>query len=120
MSQADKPVEQQSAGRIIARNTAFGVGAQFALRGLGFLFGLLVARRLGNADYGQYQVVLAWAGLFSFIGDLGITQYMTREIARDKKRVGEMFWDVAALRFLLAIVAAVSLVLKPQPTRKAP
>lgn len=102
---AEKP--QSSAARIIARNTIFVTAAQLALRVLGLLFSILVIRRLGDTEYGQYSVVLAWAGIFSFIGDLGIAQYMTREIARDKAKVGELFWDVTALRFVLAIFAAV-------------
>ncbi len=83
------------------------MGAQFALNALGFLFNVLVIRRLGDTNYGQYTVVLAWAGLFSFIGDMGITQFLTREIARDKQQLQRLLWDVGVLRFLLAIVAAI-------------
>jgi len=109
LSTTDNSAEQPkvSSARIIARNTLFSVGANFALRGLSLLFNILVIRQLGDASFGQYSVVLAWAGIFSFIGDLGIAQYMTREIARDKAKVTQLFWDVSALRFLLAILAAV-------------
>lgn len=102
---------QRSAGRIIARNTLFGMGSQFALRGLGLVFNILVIRQLGDTQFGQYSVVLAWAGIFSFIGDLGIAQYMTREIARDKERLRHLFWNVTVLRFVLAILASVVTIL---------
>jgi O-antigen/teichoic acid export membrane protein len=98
---------QASAGSIIARNTAFGVGAQVALRVLSFLFSVLVVRRLGDSAFGDYSVVLAWAAVFSFIGDLGIAQYMTREMARNKEKGHQLFWDVSALRLILAIVTSV-------------
>lgn len=97
----------RNAGNIIARNVLFTMGGQIALRLGNFLFNILVIRRLGDQSFGQYSVVLAWAGLFSVIGDLGITQYFTREIARDPQRSNELFWDVTALRFLLAIIAFV-------------
>ena len=84
---------QRSAIRTIARNTIWGIGAQFALKGANFLFSVLIVRKLGGEQFGQYWIVLAWTGLFSVIGDLGITQYLTREIARDGRRTEELFWD---------------------------
>jgi len=83
------------------------MGGQIALRFGSFLFNILVIRQLGDQSFGEYSVVLAWANLFSVIGDLGVTQYFTREIARNPQRSNELFWDVAAMRFLLAIVAFV-------------
>jgi O-antigen/teichoic acid export membrane protein len=62
---------------------------------------------LGGEAFGQYWIVMAWAGLFSVIGDLGITQYLTREIARNPRRSVDLFWDTVSLRFILAIVSTV-------------
>lgn len=102
------PPEQprRSAGRTIARNTLFGLGAQFALRVAGFIFNILVIRTLGGENFGQYSIVIAWASLFSVIGDLGINQYLAREIARNPKKSDELFWDTVALRFVLAVIAS--------------
>ena len=99
-----KPV--RSAGRIIARNTVFGVAAQIVLKFVSFLFGVLIVHRIGDAEFGQYSIVLAWTGLFSVLGDLGITQYFAREIAREPKKTSELFWDMVTLRGILALVAA--------------
>lgn len=101
------PPTRRSAGRIIARNTVLGLGAQAVLRVISFLFNILVIRQLGDAQFGQYSIVVAWTGLFSVIGDLGITQYFAREIAREPEKTSELFWDMVALRGLLAVVAAV-------------
>lgn len=97
----------QSAAQVIARNTLFLMGGQIALRLGSFLFNIFVIRQLGDATFGQYSVVLAWTGLFAVLGDLGVTQYFTREVARDPRRGDELFWDVAALRLILAVVASV-------------
>lgn len=102
-----EPTPARSAGRTIARNTLFGLGAQIALRVVSFVFQVLVVRALGDAEFGRYAIVLAWAGLFSVIGDLGINQYLAREIARDRSKANLLFWDTVALRFVLAIIAAV-------------
>ncbi len=100
------PDNQPSVGRTIARNTMFGVGAQLALKLASFLFNVFVINRLGGAEYGQYNSVLGWATLFSVIGDLGVTQYYAREIARDRSKGSELFWDAAVLRFILAIISS--------------
>ncbi|NWG15746.1 MAG: flippase [Chloroflexi bacterium] len=107
MSEVEAALQQprRSAGRTIARNTIFGMGAQVALRVLGFIFNIVVIRTLGDSEFGRYSVVLAWAGLFSVIGDMGVTQYMTREIARNADRANQLFWNTAALRFIFSIVA---------------
>lgn len=113
------PEPKANAGRTIARNTIFTIGAQFALKASNFLFTILITRRLGDDNFGQYSWVLAWANIFSFIGDLGITQYMMREYARAPERGRKLFWDVTIIRLILALVTAVISVsialLKPDP-----
>lgn len=100
----------RSVGRTIARNTILGVATQFGLKIATFIFNVLVVRTLGGEEFGQYSIVLAWAGLFSVLGDLGVTQYLAREIARDPDKKDELFWDAVALRFLLAILSSVTTV----------
>ncbi len=95
---------RQNSSRIIARNTLFGMAAQLTLRVLSILFNIFIVRQLGDAGFGQYSIILAWTSIFSFIGDMGITQYMTREIARDREKALALFWDVAILRLLLALL----------------
>jgi O-antigen/teichoic acid export membrane protein len=97
----------RSVGKIIARNTLFGLGGQLALRVANFIFTVLVVRTLGETHFGQYSIVLAWAGLFSVIGDLGINQYLAREIARDKKQANALFWDTVVLRLILGLIATI-------------
>jgi len=103
---SQSPPAPKSAGRIIARNTIFGIGAQLALRIASFIFQIFVVNSLGGQEFGRYSIVLAWAGLFSVIGDMGINQYLAREIARDRSKVNDLFWDTVSLRFILALIAA--------------
>jgi O-antigen/teichoic acid export membrane protein len=107
-STSDVAAEQpkRSTGRTIARNTAFALGAQLALKVAGFIFNILVIRHLGDSTYGQYAIVVAWASVFSVLGDMGITVYLTREIAHDRQRASELFWNVVTLRFILAFLAS--------------
>ncbi len=98
-------MSERSAGRIIARNTAAGLLAQVALRGVGFLYQIFIVRQLGDAEFGRFSIITAWAGLFSVLGDLGVDQYFEREVARRPEEASDWFWDVVALRGVLAALA---------------
>jgi O-antigen/teichoic acid export membrane protein len=86
----------------IFRNTAFVTAGNLVLKALSFMFGILVIRRLGDNRYGQYATVLAFVGLFQIFAEMGITQYVMREIARDRSQTKKYFWNLIALRLLLA------------------
>jgi O-antigen/teichoic acid export membrane protein len=94
----------ESAGSTIARNTAAGIGVQLFLKIATIIFTILIARTLGGAELGQMSIVLAWAFLFAVIGDMGIAQYYAREIARDRNKASDLFWDIVALRLILALI----------------
>lgn len=91
-------------GQIIARNYIFGFGAQIVLRLLSWLFSVYVIRGLGAAEYGKYTQVLAFIAIFSVLGDLGVSTYAGREIAKDHVATRQLFWNIRALRFMLAFV----------------
>lgn len=97
----------ESAGRTIARNTAAGIGVQLFLKIATILFNIWVVRQLGGEEVGQLNIVLAWTFLFAVIGDLGVAQYYAREIARDRSKASDLFWDIVALRILLAVLSTV-------------
>jgi O-antigen/teichoic acid export membrane protein len=100
-----KTTEQaSSSGRTIARNTAVGVAIQLFLKIATIIFNILIVRTLGGEELGQMSIVLAWVFLFAVLGDLGITQYYAREIARERGKASDLFWDVVALRIILAVV----------------
>jgi O-antigen/teichoic acid export membrane protein len=96
----------------VARNSAWGLGAQLAIKILSFAFSVLVLRHLGAEEYGQYAGVLAFGGLFVFLADLGISQYVVREIARQRNTPGgeqlaeSLYASALSLRLLLSLFAA--------------
>src|SRR5262245_11666295 len=102
--------------RVVARNSAFGMAAQMAIKLLSFGFSVLIVRNLGAADYGQYAAVLAFGAMFVFLADLGLSPYAVREVARWRdtpdgtERANALFSDVLLLRFLLSVLAALLLI----------
>lgn len=103
----DDKKSASNTGRTIIRNTAFGMVAQIILKIASFIFQITVINNLGDTSWGKYNIVIGWATLFGVLGDLGITQYLTREIARDHSNSKRLFWNAVVLRLILAIIAGV-------------
>lgn len=96
----------------VLRNSAFGLAAQMAIKILSFTFSIFVVRRLGAEVFGQYAAVLAFGMTFAFIGDLGLSPYLVREVARLRvapdgwARIEKLYSNVLTLRVLLSIAGA--------------
>jgi O-antigen/teichoic acid export membrane protein len=116
----------QSVAHIVTRNSAFGLAAQLTIKLLSFAFSVLIVRHLGADSYGQYSAVLAFGGLFVFIGDLGLSQYAVRQVARWRdaeagpERIDALFGSVLVLRLVLSVLAAVLLVAAAWLTGRPP
>ena len=106
------PAEHKSpatAGRTIFKNALSVTLGNSALRVLNFAFGVFVVRHLGDDRFGQYAIVLAFVGLFHIFAELGMSQYVMREIARDRSRAPALFWNLVVLRLALAIMGVVGI-----------
>ncbi len=98
-----------SLGQVVLKNTVVVTLGSIALKALNFLFGVYVVRRLGDDRFGQYSIVLAFVGLFQIFAELGTSQYVMREIARDRSKALSLFWNLVAVRLLLAIIGVVGI-----------
>lgn len=100
----------------IARNSMLGMVAQLGVKALSFLFTVFVVRNLGPEVYGQYNGVLAFGGVFAIFGDLGLSAYSIREVARLRDepdgptQITQLFSNVVVLRLLLSVATAGALV----------
>jgi O-antigen/teichoic acid export membrane protein len=106
-----------SLARTIARNALVVTLGGLALKAINFAYQVYVVRQLGDSRYGQFETAVAFAGLFALIAELGVTQYALREMARapdDKMRLRSLFWNVAALRLLLAAGAIAAIAVGAQ------
>src|SRR5688572_2652987 len=101
----------QQAARTLLRNSSFYLGADFLVKLLGFVFNIYIVRQLGDDLFGVYTTALAYAGIFSIIGDLGMTQYAIREIARGRRQADELFWNLVFIRLILSVLASVFIII---------
>jgi O-antigen/teichoic acid export membrane protein len=101
--------------RIVFRNSAVGLVAQFAIKILSFTFSVFIVRRLGAQEFGQYAAVAAFGTIFLFISDLGLSPYMVRQVARMRdlpdgsERIKTLYGNILILRLLLSVVAGIFL-----------
>ncbi len=91
-------------------NTAVRAGAEIVgkLATLALYAG--IARATGADGLGTFVLAAAMAELGLIVVDLGLDQYMTREVARDRPRRQTLFADVLALKLTLLVPVSAALV----------
>jgi len=92
-------------GHGVARNAIYLLSGKLISTVLGVIFVIYVAIQLGLTQFGIYTLGNYFAGLFVILGDLGLGNYTTREIARDKNNAQDILNRVFCLRLVLSLLA---------------
>jgi O-antigen/teichoic acid export membrane protein len=100
----EAPVEA-TAGRRILVNTAFRAAGDLVSKLASIALYVVMARRLGDAPFGVFTFAFSLVTLVTALGDLGQTDVLVREVARDRDRVHGYFGDTVALKLLLSVPA---------------
>jgi O-antigen/teichoic acid export membrane protein len=95
--------------RTIARNTLYILMSGVAFKAVNFLYQIFIVRQLGGDRFGQFSIVAAWVGLFSIFAEWGVTQFATREMARDRSQTQKLFWNLVGFRMLLAVFGVIGI-----------
>ena len=95
-----------STPRRLLSNTVIAVVGSTVQRLLGFVTAMLLARGLGGEMFGVYSFVAAYLMIFSFLVDLGFERVITREVASQPERTGELMGTGFIVRGILSVVAA--------------
>jgi O-antigen/teichoic acid export membrane protein len=74
-------------------------------RAFGFLFAIILARRLTQSDFGLYTYASSIIGIFLILSDLGLSTLLLREIARQGENASEIFGRIFAAKLPLALFA---------------
>lgn len=96
-------------GQIILRNTiALTIGG-WVTRLLNFAFIIYAVRLLGDEGLGHFATIIAFVGLFSVFFELGLAQFVERNIAQQRDNAATLFWNLLGLRLILAGVGVVTI-----------
>ncbi|CAD7775958.1 Polysaccharide biosynthesis protein [Candidatus Methanoperedenaceae archaeon GB50] len=89
----------------IAKNTGVLGISQVITSILGFFLLICIARYLGEAGFGKYSFAVSFTALFIIFADLGISQLIIRELARNKELTDEYLTNVSVIKLLLSFLA---------------
>ncbi|MFA5155285.1 MAG: flippase [Patescibacteria group bacterium] len=96
----------------IARNTSYLTLALIMQKVISFTYFTLLARYVGPANLGKYYLAISFTSMFAIFIDIGLTNVLTREVAKDQSAAPRWLGSVLALKIPLAALAlAVVLIL---------
>lgn len=94
-----------AAGRILA-NTAWRGIAEIGSKVATLALIVVIARRLGDAEFGVFTFGFAFANLVTALGGFGQDVVLIREVARDRRQLHRYFFNTLFLKSALAVPVA--------------
>jgi O-antigen/teichoic acid export membrane protein len=98
--------------RRVLRNTSVQVGAELVSKVASLVLYAVLARKLGRVGFGEFIFAFSLAALLTAFAGPGTDDVLTREVARDRSRLAEVFWAAMSLKVLLgglAVLLAVAI-----------
>jgi len=108
----------RAAQRIVGNTTVILIGKALGL-GVSVATVFLLTANLSKADFGSYNFVYVYIGIFSVVTEMGMSPILVREMARNRAAAGEILGTAViiktgfALLSLLCALAALAVV-KPE------
>ena len=93
--------------KTITRNAGVLFISRFLTYTLAFFYTIYMARYLGATGFGIISFALAFTGILGIFSDLGLSTFMTREIARDKSVVNKYLSNIISIKLILGIFTLV-------------
>lgn len=103
---ANTPSESME-GHGVARNAMFLLAGKLVSTILGVTFVVYIAVKLGVSQFGIYTLANYFAGFFVIFSDLGISNFTTREIARNRSQAQEIINHGLGLKLVLSLCALI-------------
>ena len=99
-------------GGRIAKNATALYAAEFVARALTLVLNLLIARKLGSSEFGNYAYVMTIVAIATLVADFGLSLLAVKEIAVNKPETGRLSGQFLALKTMttLLVVAPLSFV----------
>jgi O-antigen/teichoic acid export membrane protein len=94
-----------STAKSIVKNAGFVGVSRVITSLLGFILLIYIARYFGEAAFGEYNFAISFSTLFIIFADLGISQFIIRELARNKGLTARYLTNVSIIRIILSFLA---------------
>lgn len=95
----------------MAKNTGVLFISQILTFILGFLYLIFTARYLGPESYGILSFAISFNLIFSILADLGLNQFLVRDLVRDKSLVSKYFGNALVMKIIASIITFLLIIL---------
>ena len=95
----------------IAKNTSYFTLALVIQKLISLTYFTLYARVLGPADLGKYYLAISLTSIFAIFIDIGLSNVLTREVAKYPDKASNWLGTVLAIKIPLAIITTLAVVL---------
>lgn len=89
----------------IAKNTSYLTLALILQKIISFTYFTLLAGYVGPASLGKYYLAISFTTIFAIFIDLGFTNVLTREVAKDQNKAARWLGNVISLKIPLSALA---------------
>lgn len=103
--------EQPSLARKMAHNAFFKTMGELSIRLLSFVFVVVVARTLGDKQFGAINFAYSFSLLFVVVVDFGLNPLMVRDSARAPGKTAHLFFNLLFIKLLLGLLYSLALIL---------
>jgi O-antigen/teichoic acid export membrane protein len=87
----------------IAKNTSYFTIALILQKVISFSYFTIIARALGPEDLGKYYFAISFTAIFAIFIDLGLSNVLTREVARFREDPDRLLGVILGIKIPLAI-----------------
>ncbi|MFA6430417.1 MAG: flippase [Candidatus Paceibacterota bacterium] len=91
------------------KNTGWMFLGRFFTLGISFIVGIYIARYLGPSNYGLFNYVVSFVGLFGFLASFGVDSIISREIIKDHDKKDELIGTGFYIKVAGSILAILSI-----------
>ncbi|MDP1676394.1 MAG: flippase [Bacteroidota bacterium] len=99
----------EESGKSVTKNVAILFIRQIFTWASTFVLLLFLPRYLGPENYGKYYLAQSLTMIFSVLIDFGGHYWITKEVSRDRERVGQIIVDALALRGMMWILSFIGI-----------
>ena len=98
-------------GKTVAKNASFLMASQLITWGLSLVTAVMLPRFLGTVAIGQFYIASSLWAIAGILVTFGMDTLLTKEIARNRDRLGELFGTSLILRGLLFVLVFAGVIL---------
>lgn len=104
-------MEKLNPVRRIFKNTSVLIGSHIVSKGISLILLAYLARYLGKGQMGIYAFALSFTIILVVLGDLGIRDFVVREVSRKREEAGHFYANGLGIKAVLSLFSLIVIIL---------